>query len=100
MTPSVFFISLTILFIVLLIRKKIADFLNETLPFPFEIKTEWIVYLLLFLLSILLILGMIMGVSDNPFGKVTVGGGIETMGESPDRKPHRYFDINFDIFNF
>jgi hypothetical protein len=105
MSPSFFFIGLTVLFILLLLRQNIANFLNKKFELPneyssYKIETEWIVYLLAFLLIVLITYGMIMGVTDNPFGNVTVGGGIENMGDSPNQKPHRLFDINFDVFKF
>jgi uncharacterized membrane protein len=103
MTPSFFITSLTVLLIVLLLRKKICNMLNNIFNLPnehteFEIKTEWIVYILAALLTLLMIYGMVMGVTDNPFGNVSVGGGIENLEHSPSKQPHRLFDINFDIF--
>ncbi|MBD3842070.1 MAG: hypothetical protein IE909_09340 [Campylobacterales bacterium] len=100
MSPSVFFVSLTILLILFLLRKKIVGFLNNSLNFPIEIKVEWFIYLLVIGLVVVLAAGVLMGVTDNSFGNVSVGGGIENLNDAPSRKPHRMFDINFNIFNF
>lgn len=99
MSPGVFVISMTILLIVIIIRKNIANFLNESIHFPYQVKTEYIVYVVTAIFIVVMTLGMIMGTTKN-FSNMSVGGGIENLNSSPDKKPHRLFNINFDIFNF
>jgi len=99
MSPGVFVISLTILTIILIIRKNIVNFLNESVHFPYEVKTEYLVYVVTAIFVVVVTLGMMMGTTKN-FSNMSVGGGIENLDSSPDRKPHRLFDVNFDIFNF
>jgi len=99
MSPGVFVISLTILLIILIIRKNIVNFLNESIHFPYEVKTEYVVYVITAIFIVVMTFGMIMGTTKN-FSNVSVGGGIENLDNSPNRKPNRLFDINFDVFNF
>jgi hypothetical protein len=99
MTPMDFLISLIVLLIVFLYREEITVTVNGKLDAKYQIKSQWITYFLIFLFIIVTIVGMLIE-QDTPFGAMTVGGGVENIQPSDSNKPHRLFDINFDVFDF
>ena len=96
MSALEFILCLTILLLILLMRKKIAIYINDSLNLSFEIKSNWIAYSVTLVFVTIIIVAMIFG----PKQSYGVSGGIENIGTSSNNKPHRFFDINFDIFEF
>lgn len=99
MTAVEFLISLIVLLIVFLYRVKIATYINDNLDAKYQIKSDWITYFLIFLFVIITVIGMLTE-QTTPFGAMTVGGGVENIQPTNSDKPHRLFDIDFDVFNF
>jgi hypothetical protein len=91
-----FILSLTTLLLILVMRGKIAQQLNDSLDLSFKIRSKWISYLITLIFAAIIIVSMVV----DPIQSYGVSGGIENIGSSPDNRPHRLFDINFDIFKF
>lgn len=92
MNNSLFFLSLALVLIVFLMRKKIVEYLFE--QYDIHIESEIIVYITSILFIALIIVGMLF---DNTKAKYNnISKSYENMKPNPQNKPHRYFDIDFD----
>jgi len=96
MTGSIFILSLTVLLIIFLLRKKITLYINDNYNLKFKIQSEWIVYVLFIIFVFIMALGMLLDQGSE--GKVSVG--FSSMQPEVQKKPNPLFDINFDVFNF
>lgn len=99
MAAEDFLLHVVMIFSIFIVRNKIAALLNDKLQLFFKFKSEWISYILTVWLVIVLVFGMLYN-EEVPFGSMSVSGGIENLEHSDDKKPHRFFDINFNVFNF
>jgi hypothetical protein len=99
MTPIAFVSNIVLIFIIFIAREELVDLINSKMDLSFKMKKIWLSYLLAVWLVIVTILGMLFN-TEQPFGNVSVSGSIEQLEPSESKKPHRFFDINFDIFNF
>ena len=97
MTPTDFTLHIVMIASIFIVRGKIADFISEKIGTAF--KPQWISYLLAFWLTIVVIFGMLFN-TKKPFGTLSVSQSMENLEPSENKKPHRYFDINFNVFNF
>jgi hypothetical protein len=104
MTFSTFILSLTVLFIILLNRKKITSVINEKF-YSDETKankfqSEWIVYILTILFIAVISMGMLMDNTKEKYGQISEDFQKLKPQHDESSRPHRWFDINFEIFNF
>lgn len=99
MTPSDFILHIVMIFSIFIVRGKIAAIINDKLQLPFEFKSQWVSYLLTVWLVMVIVFGMLYNEST-PFGEVSVSGSIENLEPAQNKQPHRFFDVNFNIFNF
>ncbi|MEA3353994.1 MAG: hypothetical protein U9Q33_09290 [Campylobacterota bacterium] len=99
MTAEDFLLALIILLIVFLYRGYIAEYINNKFEFKYKVEKIWVTYFLIFLLSVISVVGMLTK-EDKPHGTLTVSGGVENIKPVETDKPHRWFDINFDVFDF
>jgi choline-glycine betaine transporter len=101
---SFFFISSAVIFILFIQRKAVAEFLFEKIDI--YITTKQVTYILIFSLVLVFILGILLSDLKSKYGHISKGydklrpeqSAIEI--KKVKEKPHRWFDINFDIFNF
>ncbi len=96
MEETSFVLSLVTLVIILLLRKRLTAFLNESLTLSYKIQSEWIVYILTILFMIVIGVGMLMDDTKKKYANISES--FEKVRTMPDDKPHPWFDINFDIF--
>lgn len=99
MTPADFVLNIVMIFSIYIVREKLAEVLNEKLDLFFKIKPVWISYILLFWLSVVVVFGMLYNTKQS-FDSVSVSESMQKLEPAENKKPHRFFDINFDIFNF
>jgi hypothetical protein len=97
MTPTDFALNIIMIFSVYLARENITRLLEEKLNL--SIKTELISYLLVFWLVGVVIGGMLYN-TEKPFGTLSVSESMQNLEPAANKKPHRWFDINFDVFDF
>jgi hypothetical protein len=97
MTPTDFALNIIMIFSVYLVRENITRLLEEKLNL--SIKTELISYLLVFWLVGVVIGGMLYN-TEKPFGTLSVSESMQNLEPAANKKPHRWFDINFDVFDF
>lgn len=96
MTENSFVLSLSILLIIFLMRKRITLFLNDNFEFKYKIQSEWIVYILTVLFIVVISMGMLLDDTKSKYSNIS--DGFENIRSKAEEKPHRWFDINFDIF--
>jgi hypothetical protein len=99
MNPADFILNIVMIFSVFIVREKLAEVLNDKLNLSFKIKTQWISYILLFWLTVVVVMGMLYDTKQS-FDSVSVSESMQNLEPAANKKPHRFFDINFDIFNF
>lgn len=99
MTPVDFILNVIMIFAVFTVREKLAEILNEKLNLSFKVKSEWISYILIFWLTVVVVMGMLYN-TEQPFDSVSVSESMQKLEPAENKKPHRFFDINFDVFNF
>ena len=100
---SFFFISTAIIIVLFINRKAVSDFLFEKIDL--DISTKGVTYILIFCLVLVFTLGTLLSDQKSKYGHISES--YEKMRPKPDTqteeqkdKPHRWFDINFKIFNF
>ncbi len=97
MTPTHFALNIIMIFSIYLIRENISRLSKERLNLL--IKTEWISYLLVAWLVAVTVGGMLYN-TEKPFGSLSVSESMQNLEPAANKKPHRWFDINFDVFDF
>ena len=96
MTLNSFILSLTVLLLIFFMRQKLTQFLNENFTFKNKIQSEWIVYILSILFIIVISMGMLLDNTKDKYADIS--DSFEKIRSQADTKPHRWFDINFNIF--
>lgn len=97
MNAMTFLFSLTAILGVFLVRHKITEYLNERFQPKEKFQSEWIVYILTIFFIIVISYGMLL---DTKKAGPNVSDSIENLEPAQEKKPHPWFDINFDVFNF
>ncbi len=92
MNSLAFFISLTLVIVVFLMRKKIVEYLFE--EHDIYIGSEIIVYITSIIFIALILIGMLFDGTKERYSDISEN--YDKMRPKTDNKPHRYFDINFD----
>jgi len=90
MTEILFFLSFAFIVIIFISRHKIVDYCSDSLNI--RIESEVIVYILTVLLIILIFVGMFHEDPKEKYSKISEN--YDQMRTVPEKKPHRYFDIN------
>lgn len=98
-----FFVSIGIILTLFIMRKSVSSFFFEKLDI--NISTKGISYFLIFALVAVFVIGTLFSDQKSKYGHIS--SGYEQMRPNPDPKtqdkkeePHRWFNINFNIFNF
>jgi len=95
MNELLFFSSFIILSVIFFSRHKIVEYLFEELDI--SIESEIIVYILSILFIAMILMGMLLDNTKEKYSEISQNYD-KLRPKQDDGKPHRYFDINFDIF--
>jgi hypothetical protein len=99
-----FFTSMGIILFLFIKRKAVSDFVFEKLDI--EISTKGVTYILFFSIAIVFIIGTLLSDQKGKYSQISSSyDKMRPKQQVLDKldtkeKPHRWFDINFNIFNF
>lgn len=94
MNNILFFSALIILTSLFLLRRKITNYLYR--KFEINIESEIIVYIVSVLFIAVILMGMLM--DDTKAKYSSISNSFNSIQTQSSDKPHRWFDINFDVF--
>jgi uncharacterized membrane protein len=90
MNELLFAIAFALIILVFVKRRKIADYFSYQLNI--RIETEVIVYILTVFVLMLVFAGMLLDNTKEKYSDISEN--YDKMKGQPDKKPHRYFDVN------